>query len=264
MRSHCHPLILLPPARDLQDLLHTHDKFVGPIPEDCDAGTQALHALLPRFFDNKVVMSMATEAGLAFPRTVLGEGFAWLRETYPQNRGLREAPEDKIATDTSQTAVAGEQSRSISAAGGATVPDGANGTSPMAEGPVAGSIDQPDTFVEQVKSTDEADKASAVAAESRRQAWDAVFAAGFEERYGDGGQEHEAGYDAYLTGCCFAAAATLGLNVGVEELKDMATGGEIPAALKAVLNVIPLYKMVSIFSCPVIHDQCLYHFRARY
>lgn len=55
----------------------------------------------------------------------------------------------------------------------------------------------------------------------------------------------QAAYDAYLTGCCFAAAATVGLGVGLGELKGMARGGETPASLAPVTNVVPLYRMVS-------------------
>ena len=55
----------------------------------------------------------------------------------------------------------------------------------------------------------------------------------------------QAAYDAYLTGCCFAAAATVGLGVGLDELKDMAWGGRTPASLEPVMNVVPLYRMVS-------------------
>lgn len=51
----------------------------------------------------------------------------------------------------------------------------------------------------------------------------------------------QAAYDAYLTGCCFAAAATVGLGVGLGELKGMARGGETPP----VMNVVPLYRVVS-------------------
>lgn len=55
----------------------------------------------------------------------------------------------------------------------------------------------------------------------------------------------QAAYDAFMTGCCFAAAATVGLGVGVDELKAMASGGETPASLGPVMNVLPLYRQVS-------------------
>lgn len=55
----------------------------------------------------------------------------------------------------------------------------------------------------------------------------------------------QAAYDAYLTGCCFAAAAVVGLGVGIDELKGMARGGETPACLAPVMNVVPLFRVVS-------------------
>lgn len=55
----------------------------------------------------------------------------------------------------------------------------------------------------------------------------------------------QAAYDAYLTGCCFAAAATAGLGVELDKLKGMARGGETPASLAPVMNVVPLYRVVS-------------------
>lgn len=55
----------------------------------------------------------------------------------------------------------------------------------------------------------------------------------------------QAAYDAYLTGCCFAAAAVVGLGVGLDELKGMARGGETPACLAPVMNVVPVYRVVS-------------------
>ena len=79
----------------------------------------------------------------------------------------------------------------------------------------------------------------------RMQAWDALFAPGFEKRYTDNAQEHEAGYDAYLTGCCFVAAATLGLGVGVKGIKDVSAEGVIPKTLAPVVNSVPLYRVVS-------------------
>lgn len=197
-----------------QDILHTYDKFVGPIPVDFEEGTRALHDLLPRLFDSKVAMSKATEAGLAFPQTVLGGAFRWLREKFPKHK------EADVTADES--------------APGATNHE-ANGDARAA----TTETDNPEVAVA------EAGEGKA-ASERRRQAWDAAFAPGFEQRYAAGGQEHEAGYDAYLTGCCFAAAATLGLGVSVEELKALSGRGETPAALVPVSNTVPLYRMVRI------------------
>lgn len=219
-------------CRRPQDLLHTYDKFVGPLPEEHEEGTRALHSLFPSLFDNKVVMSSAIDAGLAFPQTVLGEGFRWLRETQtPQN--------DAVA------AARNKQKK--------TVENGAGGTDNEDNGKHEGDkIEVENGDAE--KSTDEPPTSGSNSSNSgnrrSRAVWDASFAPGFEERYADGGQEHEAGYDAYLTGCCFAAAATLGLGVAVEELKGMGSGdgagggGEVPEALRSVQNVVPLWRMV--------------------
>lgn len=231
-----------------QDLLHTHDKFIGPIPEDFEAGTRALHSLLPRLFDSKVAMTTATAAGFRFPQTALGDAFRWLRQEFGAKKETEEttAMEPK-ATATEETAIAtdsSEQTTTLTATDAAVaVPAHDSATEKANRGVNGGSLP---VRVDDHKAAagDDIEK-EAAALENTRQAWDALFAPGFEERYAEGGHEHEAGYDAYLTGCCFAAAATLGLGVGVDELRRMGLGGETPAALAPVLNVVPLFRMVS-------------------
>ncbi|CAN0424081.1 unnamed protein product, partial [Laminaria digitata] len=236
------------PLLYVQDLVHTHDKFVGPVPADLDEGTKALHAMFPLLIDNKVAMASATAAGLLFPKTTLGEGHQWLRTTFPQQQ-QQQQPE------VTEAAVGAPQPHSTNGTDG----DGDKVLSPPGIGDGGGDELEVvvvgeggdgeksggDAGTEAVAAAAAAAAATeAEAAELKRRAWDATFAPGFEERYAEGGQEHEAGFDAYLTGCCFAAAATLGLGVGVEELKGMATGGEVPEALQAVSNVVPLFKIL--------------------
>lgn len=237
----------------MQDLVHTHDKFVGPVPADLDEGTKALHALFPVLIDNKVVMTSATRNGLKFPKTTLGEGYQWLQETFPKSKQVvaamaaaaepgaaangqaMAAPADPGAAENGQAVAApADHPRPASGADGdkSAPPGGGDGL----EVAVGGDGENGKAEVEE---------AAAAAAGVKRRVWDATFAPGFEERYAAGGQEHEAGFDAYLTGCCFAAAATLGLGVGVRELREMASGGGVPEALAPVSNVIPLFKMVS-------------------
>ncbi|CAN0418686.1 unnamed protein product, partial [Ectocarpus fasciculatus] len=214
----------------LQDLLHTHDKFVGPIPADMDAGTRALHSLLPRLFDSKVVMAKAMAAGMKFPRTVLGEAHQWLREKYPAPPAPPPPQEGQEVDGAAVMATSGGEANGDSKTNGEAPPAATAATGaapPVATGPESAASER-----------------DVEALERARRGWDAVLAPGFEERYKDGGLEHEAGFDAYLTGCCFAAAATVGLGVGLDELKRMASGGETPAALGSAQNVLPLYKVV--------------------
>ncbi|CAB1119948.1 unnamed protein product [Ectocarpus sp. CCAP 1310/34] len=227
----------------LLDLLHTHDKFVGPIPADMDDGTRALHSLLPRLFDSKVVMAKAMAAGMKLPRTVLGEAHQWLREKYPappppptQEEGAEagvepaEGAAEKVqqVDGTAAVAISGGEANGESKTNGEAAAAAAAGAGPQLEAGAEAT----------------ASKRDVEALERARRGWDAVLAPGFEERYKDGGREHEAGFDAYLTGCCFAAAATVGLGVGLDELKRMASGGETPAALSSAQNVLPLCKVV--------------------
>lgn len=179
--------------RRRQDLLHTYDKFVGPLPERLEEGAQALHSLLPIIFDSKAMMVEARQRGLEFPRTVLGDAFRWLCQTQI-TRDMAELPSDAHPKEP-------------------TTPNG-------------------------VESMEDASQKAI--------AWHAAFAEGFEERYAGREMEHEAGYDAYLTGCCFAATAILGLGAGVQELKDLGTEGDtaVPQSLRPLLNAIPLYKVV--------------------
>ncbi|CAM9998701.1 unnamed protein product, partial [Hapterophycus canaliculatus] len=188
----------------LLDLLHTHDKFVGPIPEELSSGTQALHALLPRLFDSKAVMGKAVEAGMRFPRTVLGEAHGWLLERFPRPSSSLPPPAPPLPRGEAGAETADTASTVAAAAGEAETktdrPDEVTGEAndaggAEANGKATASVTAP---------------APAISPSERlRRSWDAVFAPGFEERYRDGGQEHEAGYDAYLTGCCFAAAAAV-------------------------------------------------------
>ncbi|CAN0287360.1 unnamed protein product [Ectocarpus sp. 12 AP-2014] len=225
----------------LLDLLHTHDKFVGPIPADMDDGTRALHSLLPRLFDSKVVMAKAMAAGMKFPRTVLGEAHQWLREKYPapppppQEEGAEAGMEPAEGAAEKGQQVDG--TAVVATTGGEA--NGDSKTNGKAAAAAAGAAPPVETGAEAAASERDVE-----ALERARRGWDAVLAPGFEERYKDGGREHEAGFDAYLTGCCFAAAATVGLGVGLDELKRMASGGETPAALCSAQNVLPLYKVV--------------------
>ncbi|CAN0163702.1 unnamed protein product, partial [Scytosiphon promiscuus] len=217
----------------LLDLLHTYNKFVGPIPEGLDEGTRALHALLPRLFDSKVVMAKAVEAGMRFPRTVLGEAHGWLREKFP-----RPPPPPEPTLPQGETNAKPADAASNTAPAAAAAAAAADGLVGTGEANDAGGAAANGT------ATASAAAAAAVRPSERlRRRWDAVFAPGFEERYGDGGQEHEAGYDAYLTGCCFAAAAAVGLGVGVDELRGLAAGGAVPPALAPFQGVVPLFRM---------------------
>lgn len=204
-------------------------------------------------FDSKAAMTTATAAGFRFPHTALGEGYQWLRGRFPRKNkeieGTAADPEAAVATPEKPATTNGQ-----AAAVEAAVPtNGAPAPAPepasekaVANGGVGGQT-APLPLSTGGGDTEEAEekKKAAAAAERARQAWDAVFVPGFEERYAEGGMEHEAGYDAFLTGCCFAAAATLGLGVGVEDLKSMASGGDTPEALGPVMNVVPLFRMVS-------------------
>lgn len=184
---------------------------MGPLPTDIEEGTKAIHALLPNLVDSKVVMKKAMEEGMSFSNTSLGDAIRWLREKFPapdQTANEGEEPEAPVASVTD-----GEPQENGGVVAG----------NPAAGGEVYEK--------EQV--------------ERKRRAWDAVFAPGFKERYTASAQEHEAGYDAYLTGCCFAAAATIGLGVRVEEIMGMSSGRVIPAALASLSNSVPLYRMVS-------------------
>ncbi|CAM9247388.1 unnamed protein product [Pylaiella littoralis] len=249
----------------LLDLLHTHDKFVGPIPKDLDEGTRALHSLVPRLFDSKVAMTSAMAAGMRFPRAVLGEAHQWLRETFPAPPPPQEEEEGGGKGEVAEaTAMATDQPGGTTAMSVESPPREANGTSassgdttasaataavgapPVPSG--ASGADEVEAGAEGIKEEADREASAAVAAaasERARQGWDAVFAPGFEDCYKDGGHEHEAAYDAFLTGCCFAAAATVGLGVRVEELKAMASGGETPASLGPLMNVLPLHRMVA-------------------
>eukprot|EP00903_Cladosiphon_okamuranus_P008694 g8330.t1 len=232
----------------LLDLLHTHDKFVGPIPDDLDAGTKALHSLMPRLFDSKAVMGKAIAEGMRFPRTVLGEAHQWLRATFPAPPPASSPPrtngeaEEEAAEQATHEPAAGPEvewnAGSGEGANGGSVTNGENKGGGLEAGTEGG-----EEVADGEASAGAAAAAVAAATERTRKAWDAVFARGFEERYKGGGQEHEAAYDAYLTGCCFAAAATVGLGVGLGELKGMAGGGETPARLAPVMNVVPLHRV---------------------
>lgn len=184
---------------------------MGPIPTDFEEGTKAIHAVLPNLFDSKVVMKRAMEEGLSFSHTSLGDAIRWLRDKFPAPYQKAEDGEELAAPAATVTDGMAQENEGVVAG------------NPAAEGKVD-------------------DKEQA---ERKRRAWDAVFAPGFEERYTANAQEHEAGYDAYLTGCCFAAAATIGLGVGVDEIMGMSSGQEIPSALASLSNSVPLYKMVS-------------------
>eukprot|EP00752_Nemacystus_decipiens_P005135 g4659.t1 len=231
----------------LLDLLHTHDKFVGPIPEDLDSGTKALHSLVPRLFDSKVVMSKAIASGMRFPRTVLGEAHEWLRATFPAPAQTPAPPSlpSPPQTNGGAGAEASEQAieQSVGTEGAprhADSGEGANGDSTNNGKKQADGLEGGGQGGGKIA---DSEASAAAATERTRKGWDAVFAPGFEERYEGGGQEHEAAYDAYLTGCCFAAAATVGLGVGLDELRRMAIGGETPASLAPVMNVVPLYRV---------------------
>lgn len=185
-----------PPTLIHQDLLHTYDKFVGPLPDQEAEGAKALHSLFPMILDSKEVIAKAVAAGLEFPSSTLGDAFRWLCEFH--------------------------------AVKAAHCTNGGGETAEVDEGKL-------DT----AKSIDETPKVARKAA-----AWQAAYASGFEERYACGGYEHEAAYDAYLTGCCFIAAATLGLGTSVEEMKNLKPGNEVPSSLGTVVNVMPLYRVV--------------------
>ncbi|CBJ26041.1 conserved unknown protein [Ectocarpus siliculosus] len=231
----------------LLDLLHTHDKFVGPIPVDMDDGTRALHSLLPRLFDSKVVMAKAMAAGMKLPRTVLGEAHQWLREKYPAppppppplEEGAEAGMEPAEGAAEEGQQVDGTAVVATTSGGEANGDSKTNGEGAAAAAAGAGAVPPVEAGAEAAASERDVE-----ALERARRGWDAVLAPGFEERYKDGGREHEAGFDAYLTGCCFAAAATVGLGVGLDELKRMASGEETPAALGSAQNVLPLYKVV--------------------
>ena len=240
---------------------------MGPLPADLDEGTQALHALFPLLIDNKVAMTSATASGLRFPSTTLGEGHRWLRTMFPQQPKVEDAEAAATAgaaTEPGSTngqagvaavAVAGAVAEDVTVGAAAAVlhalrASGTGGDGDKVSPPGGGGGDG----VEVVAGGDgekgeggagEQVAAAVAATELKRRAWDATFAPGFEERYAAGGQEHEAGFDAYLTGCCFAASATLGLGVGVDELKGMTSGGGVPAALEVVSNAVPLFRIVS-------------------
>lgn len=184
---------------------------MGPLPTDFEAGTTAIHAVLPKLFDSKVVMKKAMEEGLSFSNTSLGDAIRWLREKFPAPDQTPKEGED-LAAPVASITDGGPQENGVVVAGNLAA---------------EGEVDDKEQ------------------AERKRRAWDAVFAPGFEERYTASAQEHEAGYDAYLTGCCFAAAATIGLGVGVDEIVGMSSGREIPSALASLSNSVPLYRMVS-------------------
>lgn len=186
----CIPLSLPRDTALPQDLLHTHDKFVGPIPADMDAGTRALHSFLPRLFDSKVVMAKAMAAGMKLPRTVLGEAHQWLREKYPatpEGGGTGTEPAEGAAEKgqqvdgTTAVATAGGEANGDSKTNGEAAAAAAGASPPVAEGAEAAALE-----------------GDVEALERARRGWDAVLAPGFEERYKDGGLEHEAGFDAYL------------------------------------------------------------------
>lgn len=237
--------------------MHTHDKFVGPLPDGHEEGTQALHTLFPSLFDNKVVMSSAVDAGLAFPQTVPGKGFDWLRETQAPTKGADNASGSTPCDSTAAEAARNEKTQKVenTDAGADNEDEGsAKDKMEVESGHVKNSAGEQPTNGSSSNSSNSSKSGNYVS----RAMWEASFAPGFEERYADGGQEHEAGYDAYLTGCCFAAAATLGLGVTVEELKGMGSGDgadggrEVPEALRPVQNKLPLWKIVRGHFCVCI------------
>ncbi|CAM9712938.1 unnamed protein product [Discosporangium mesarthrocarpum] len=74
--------------------------------------------------------------------------------------------------------------------------------------------------------------------------WDAEFAPDFGAFGEGGGQfEHQAGYDAHLTGSSFVAAA-LFLGASVEELRAMGSNGAVPPGLTGMENRLPLFRML--------------------
>lgn len=193
---------LTPVSPTRKDLLHTYDKFVGPIPEDLDAGTKALHSLLPRLFDSKVVMTKAIAEGMRFPRTVLGEAHQWLRANFPAPppSPLQTASGEAEAEAEAATARATEQPAGTEAATNAGAGEKANGDSATNRERDACLVGITVDGAEEISEGEASAAVAAVAtatAERTRKAWDAVFAPGFEERYKDGGQEHEV---------CFLAA----------------------------------------------------------
>lgn len=254
---------------------------MGPLPQTHSEGTQALHSLFPVLFDNKVVMHAAVEAGFAFPRTVLGDAFKWLRDTQTERQekqakdGSPDALPDNATDDGARangqapraaqppaTSVAPASPTEKSAENDTgtveSVPSAEGRTTADAKGEKSGHGKVDRMGVDGMEEEEKEDEAGVSKGERRveentdedegdkRAVWDAEFPPGFEERYADGGQEHEAAYDAYLTGCCFVASAVLGLGVVTEALKGMGTaGGEVPQALRALQNVVPLYRMVS-------------------
>lgn len=182
-------------------------------------------------------MSSAANAGIAFPRTRLGDAFHWLCETYAKKKEP-EAAAATTATSTKDSAVTARSDGDNVAPAGAT--EATNGTDDKAAVTSVGEQNPP-----AVEGNGAGAGEAAEMEETEKPTWRAAtFAPGFGKRYADGGQEHEAAYDAYLTGVCFAAAVTLGLGVGVEELKAMGSGGDVPTQLRPVLNVLPLYRMV--------------------
>lgn len=242
--------------------MHTYDKFVTTLPESHEEGTQALHYLYPNLFDNKVVMSAAVDAGLSFPRTTLGDGYRWLLET--QTTAPRESGPGTPAAVRAQSADGSAQKENGGSSDAAVVgntPSKGNGVGGRGGGADMHGQAKEESNMEvdrdaQDASADGSASATGVGASVARAVWDASFAPGFEERYANGGQEHEAAYDAYLTGCCFVASATLGLGVTVREMKRMGTviptvncplgrAGEVPRALRPMHNLVPMYHMVS-------------------
>lgn len=198
-----------------QDLLHTHDKFVGPLPEEQEEGARALHALFPRIFDSKVALACAARSGLDLPSTSLGEAFRWLRDTFG-NDGWQ-----SLYADVSEEPALPPNPEALKS-----------------------HVSAEEAGLPLPKDFGEADIKRMEPSKTGVRAWHATFAEGFD-RYHNNGQEHEAAYDAYLTGCCFVAAAIHGLGAGVGDLRRLGAEDEVPAPLRHVLNLIPLYKVVS-------------------
>lgn len=175
-----------------------HDKFVGPIPKGLDEGARALHSLVPRLFDSKVAMTRAMEAGMRFPRAVLGDAHQWLRHTFPAPPPPPSPQKGAVgggkggateATATTMVQPEGTPNSVESPTGEANGKSASNGdaTATTAAGFEAGAGGKGEGEADSEASA----TAAAAAAERSRQGWDAVFAPGFEDCYKGGGKEHE-------------------------------------------------------------------------
>lgn len=141
-------------------------------------------------------MAKAMAAGMKLPRTVLGEAHQWLREKYPappppppQEEGTEAGMEPAEGAAEKGQQVDGTAVVATTSGGEANGDSKTNGEAAAA----AGAAPPVEAGAEAAAAERDVE-----ALECARRGWDAVLAPGFEERYKDGGREHEAGFDAYL------------------------------------------------------------------